>query len=381
MIGTPTYDWVSHDVGNVKLTVTKQGAIGYLGDEPNDAGDGFRFPKDAFTSWLYHASFTAGNSADYLNDRMFDGADWEVNTNPDGMVIIGRREYSDQDSRAIYTDAGHPSAKGLRLWQYGYAWKETDFVILKFVLENTGGSDLNDMYAGIVADYDMGSNSADDLAGTDQSRNLAYMKESTTDNPHVGIQLLYGNKSNVSVISNPDYVWDTWDDDICFRFLNGDLHFESSSNDTDWSIVVSAGPINLAPGATDTVGFAMIAGESLADLQWNTSDAIDRWESLAIEEERPTTPVTLDMHLSPSLFTGKGSILFSLPAATHVRLDIYDLAGRRVRTLINTELTAGNHEIYWDGRDQRGLKTSNGVYFIYLTTDDAKVVQKAVIVK
>jgi len=392
MIGTPRYEWISHDVGNVKLTVTEQGAIGFY--ELDGPGEGFRYPKSS-DNWLYHASFAAGNSKDFMNDRMYGegeshnkGKDWEVTSDPDGRVIIGRHDYSDQDSRATYNNDGNWWADSkLKVQQFGYAWKEKDYVILKFVLINPDTSSLEGMYAGIMADFDMGPEQSpyNNSGGTDQTLNLAYMKQAPDkDNPHIGIKLLKGQKANVTLVSNPDYVWDyNWNDETFFKFLNGELSFASSPNDTDWSVIVSAGPFDLPVGATDTVAFAFLAGDNLADLKANAADCQETWDNMdftALDEDK-VAPLALDLSVSPDLLAGKGSILFSLPAATHVRLDIYDLAGRRVRTLINGELTAGNHEIYWDGRDQRGLKTSKGVYFIYLTTDDAKIIQKAVIVK
>lgn len=391
MIGTPTYEWISHDVGNVLLTVTQHGSVGYL--EVNERGEGFRYPKNNTTSWLFHACFAAGNSPDYVNDRFYgdddqhtNGKDWEVSTDPDGMVIIGRRQYSDQDSRAIYTDAGNSNAKGLRVRQYGYAWSGKDYVILKFVLENTGDSDLNDMYAGIMADFDMGLGSAaySNTGGTDQTLNLVYMKEAQDkNNPHIGIKLLKGQKSNVTIIPNPGYVWDVWNDQMFYDFLSGDSSFVSPPNDTDLSVMTSAGPFNLASGSTDTVAFAFLAGDDLADLKTNATDCQTTWNNMnfsALAEDN-LVPTTLTLGVSPELIGGKGSMFFSLPGASHVRLDIYDLTGRRVRTLVNDNLTAGKHEIYWDGRDQKGLATSKGVYFISLTTYDAKLVQKAVILR
>ncbi len=392
MIGTPRYEWISHDVGNVKLTVTEQGAIGFY--ELDGPGEGFRYPKSS-DNWLYHASFAAGNSKDFMNDRMYGegeshnkGKDWKVTSDPDGRVIIGRHDYSDQDSRATYNNDGNWwTDSELKVQQFGYAWKEKDYVILKFVLINPDTSSLEGMYAGIMADFDMGPEQSpyNNSGGTDQTLNLAYMKQaSDKNNPHIGIKLLNGQKANVTLVSNPDYVWDyNWNDETFFKFLNGELSFASSPNDTDWSVIVSAGPFDLPVGGTDTVAFAFLAGDNLADLKANAADCQETWDNMDFTalDEAKVAPLTLDLSVSPDLLAGKGSILFSLPAATHARLDIYDLAGRRVRTLINGELTAGNHEIYWDGRDQRGLKTSKGVYFIYLTTDDAKVVQKAVIVK
>lgn len=395
MIGTPKYEWISHDVGNVKLTVTDQGAIGYTTPPGTSGskGEGFRYPK-ASSSWLYYASFAAGNSNDYIVDRFYgddnsytNAKDWLVTTSPDGMVIIGRKDYSDEDSRAIYSDAGAQSPKGLRVWQYGYAWGTKDYVILKFILQNTGGTALSNMYAGIIADYDMGLVSQSNYAGTDQSLNLAYMKQASTNNPHVGVKLLKGSKANVSILENPVYVYQesehVWNDEYCFRFISGDLSFSSDPDTTDWSIVVSAGPFNLAAGATDTVAFAFLAGDDLSDIQTNAQDAQDTWDALdfgpAIGEGN--LPLTLDLGFSPELFKGKGSILFSLPQSSRVRLDIYDISGRLVQNLISSEMPGGQHEIYWDGRDTRGLQTSTGIYFITLTTTDATVVRKAVIVK
>ncbi len=392
MIGTPRYEWISHDVGNVKLTVTEQGAIGFY--ELDGPGEGFRYPKSS-DNWLYHATFAAGNSKDFMNDRMYGegeshnkGKDWEVTSDPDGRVIIGRHDYSDQDSRATYNNDGNWwTDSKLKVQQFGYAWKEKNYVILKFVLINPDTSSLEGMYAGIMADFDMGPEQSpyNNSGGTDQTLNLAYMKQAPDkDNPHIGIKLLKGQKANVTLVSNPDYVWDyNWNDETFFKFLSGELSFASSPNDTDWSVIVSAGPFDLPVGATDTVAFAFLAGDNLADLKTNAADCQETWNNMdftALAEDN-LVPTTLTLGVSPELISGKGSVFFSLPGASYVRLDIYDLTGRRVRTLINGELTAGNHEIYWDGRDQKGLKISKGVYFIYLTTDDAKIIQKAVIVK
>jgi flagellar hook assembly protein FlgD len=45
-----------------------------------------------------------------------------------------------------------------------------------------------------------------------------------------------------------------------------------------------------------------------------------------------------------------------------VRLDIYDLAGRRVRRLADAEYPAGLHSLVWDGRNDHGLSVGSGLY-------------------
>jgi hypothetical protein len=68
----------------------------------------------------------------------------------------------------------------------------------------------------------------------------------------------------------------------------------------------------------------------------------------------------------PNPFWGSTRIRYALPAARHVRLEVFDLGGRRCRVLAQGELAAGRHEVAWDGRDDAGRKLSAGVYVIRL---------------
>ncbi|RLI52136.1 MAG: hypothetical protein DRO93_15430, partial [Candidatus Thorarchaeota archaeon] len=70
---------------------------------------------------------------------------------------------------------------------------------------------------------------------------------------------------------------------------------------------------------------------------------------------------------SPNLFTKAAVIRFSLPEASRVKLEIFDRAGRKVRTLVDGYLDRGFYSFTWEGRDERGIKVAEGVYFIKLT--------------
>jgi hypothetical protein len=58
--------------------------------------------------------------------------------------------------------------------------------------------------------------------------------------------------------------------------------------------------------------------------------------------------------------------LFDLPAAAEVRLTVYDLTGRRVRTLVDERRQAGRHSLHWDGTDALGARLPSGHYLIRL---------------
>jgi len=65
----------------------------------------------------------------------------------------------------------------------------------------------------------------------------------------------------------------------------------------------------------------------------------------------------------PNPFNHQSSIRFHLPAATSVRLAVHDVTGRLVRILIAGDLTAGDHQVQWDGRDGFGRPVPSGSYF------------------
>jgi hypothetical protein len=80
----------------------------------------------------------------------------------------------------------------------------------------------------------------------------------------------------------------------------------------------------------------------------------------------------------PNPFRPGATIDFELPRAAHVRLELFDAAGRLVRTLVDSELAAAGHAVDWDGRDNAGRRLATGVYFARLeaagTTQTRKLV-------
>jgi hypothetical protein len=79
--------------------------------------------------------------------------------------------------------------------------------------------------------------------------------------------------------------------------------------------------------------------------------------------KRLPTKLTLEQNY-PNPFNPTTTIRFALAQPGVIRLEIYDLAGRLVRTLINNEnKISGEHLVIWDGRDDRGNLAGSGVYF------------------
>jgi hypothetical protein len=70
--------------------------------------------------------------------------------------------------------------------------------------------------------------------------------------------------------------------------------------------------------------------------------------------------------IRPNPASGIATISFTIAGAAESRLDIHDVQGRRVRTLVAAPYASGRGEVVWDGRDQDGRAAPTGVYFARL---------------
>ncbi|MDD4559637.1 MAG: FlgD immunoglobulin-like domain containing protein, partial [Candidatus Cloacimonetes bacterium] len=83
----------------------------------------------------------------------------------------------------------------------------------------------------------------------------------------------------------------------------------------------------------------------------------------------------------PNPFNPSTTISFSLPQASKVHLDIYNLKGQLVKTLVNTDMEAGIHSVVWNGRDKNNHTVASGVYFYRLSSPDYSQTKRMLLMK
>ena len=69
---------------------------------------------------------------------------------------------------------------------------------------------------------------------------------------------------------------------------------------------------------------------------------------------------------------GSATVDFGLAKAERVKIQIFDVSGRLVRTLADRSFTAGEHKLTWDGSDNLGKQVNRGVYFVRSQHADSK---------
>ena len=83
----------------------------------------------------------------------------------------------------------------------------------------------------------------------------------------------------------------------------------------------------------------------------------------------------------PNPFSPSTVIRFALPEAGSARLEIYDVAGRRVRTLVDGPRAAGPHAVTWDGTDEGKITVAAGIYFYRLTSGERTSIKRMNLVR
>ena len=130
------------------------------------------------------------------------------------------------------------------------------------------------------------------------------------------------------------------------------------------------------------LGRYMALGRSITLTSDGRQYRIDESTATAVEggEVLPLRP-ELEQNF-PNPFNPGTTIRFGLKRAGAVSLAIYDVTGRRVRSLAHgRHLRAGTHEVAWDGRDEAGELAANGVYLYEIRVGDHQSTRKMVLMK
>lgn len=375
---------LTHDTGYCKLSVTALGSIGYT--EPpgdRDAGVGFSYPKTS-ASHLYYSSLLVGNSTSYVADHYFGqppssppNTDFRI---VDSLFPVLPPANGDQHFRCVFSDAGHPTPKGLRIVANSYQTNRSgydDFVVLQYIISNQGTSAVNGLYAGVMADFDIGSNSATNSGSSNETKRYSCMRQQSSENPTVGVKILEPPSfANLSLIDHARYVYP----DSCmsesqkYRWLTGALSQRNSNRNYDWSVVTSVGPFDLPVGGSYRVAFAFIGATSSAQFLAHADSAqswYDNYTAVSENGSPDISTVRRAVSCSPNPFSQSTRIRLNIPSAGPVLVQVCDVSGRIVRTLENRSLAAGNHEMVWQPGD-----IPNGIYLLTVKHANGTLTEK-----
>lgn len=104
--------------------------------------------------------------------------------------------------------------------------------------------------------------------------------------------------------------------------------------------------------------------------------------SAAVDDHTRSLPQSTNLDQNyPNPFNPSTTIAFDLPSASKVRVEVLNLLGQHVRTLLDRTIAAGPSSVVWDGTDESGRTVSSGTYFYRLSTAEQTIARKMVLLK
>ena len=130
-------------------------------------------------------------------------------------------------------------------------------------------------------------------------------------------------------------------------------------------------------------GSTLVAVQSIsASLPAMTADLIVGLAASVDDDTKPILPQHIELAQNyPNPFNPTTRIEFSVTKAGPIRLDIFNIAGQKVRTLFDSYVGPGVTTVDWDALDSNGNPVASGVYFYRLQSGDHKEVKKMTFVR
>jgi len=167
----------------------------------------------------------------------------------------------------------------------------------------------------------------------------------------VGVSTTGTNPSNFTIISGPNYI-------------------EAPAVWTEYTYAIDGQPENAY------IGIQCVSNDAFIFL-------LDDVTVEATPLEDPTVPV-LATELQgnyPNPFNPETTIRYSVKETVPVTIEVYNLKGQLVRTLVNEVKTAGNYSVVWNGRDSHNQPVSSGVYFYKMNAGKYSNTKKMIMMK
>jgi len=284
-----------------------------------------------------------------------------------------------------YRDVGNPGIYAGRVDNAGFAvWSPVGVALCTAVGVQDVPAIASDGAGGAIAAWD-DSRSGISIDMYAQQVSSSGVTGWATD----GVAICTAAASQTNPVVTPDGAGGAivaWED---YRNSNADIYARrvDASGTTQWAVdgvvvSVTAGDQWRPTMITDGAGGAIAAwmDERYGIYQDIFSQRIPADGSVPTAIER--TPTVSHLKLSPNFpnpFSEETSMDLDLPADANVSVEVYDVAGREVRSIEAIPVSAGTRHMTFDGRDDEGRLLPSGVYFYRVTANNSTSTRKMVI--
>lgn len=286
-------DRIDLKVNDISTTITSVGQIGYRQDTSDlRRGLGFRYRNSL--SLLTEASLMVGFSSGRVSDRAIIGPYW-FSRDFESVRTVQRTPgdpVSDFDVEGAFDDSGSATPLPVFVQHRAHAWTaapDRRYVVVEYLISNAGAESMKGLRAGLLVDWSLGGYPSFDRIAEDSSRRMGYAYRVGPSAPYVGVKLLsssgaFGHYAIDNVVGGGGGVdpqtggFDDLEKSITLS-TNRSQAGSALAGGNEVLHVVSSGPFGVAPSEAVAVAFALIAGDSLADLQASADAAQARYDA------------------------------------------------------------------------------------------------------
>jgi serine protease len=274
-------DYINVQINEVATSITSKGNFGF--NPPGQSqGLGFQFNNQ---NLLYEGGLMISAGVSKVSDVVRgSGAvpDTDFSSVQNIAQIIPGID-AEFDANGIFSDAQSLNPIPVTIIQKGLAWSQPGndhYVALHYDIINSGSSTIDSVYAGIFTDWDI-MNSSMNKSSEDQSLKLGYTFSTQANGLYAGVQLLSWTApfwhyalDNISGGAGAIDLTNGFSTTEKFQSMSQNRpNAGQGTSGNDVCDVVATGPFQLLPGDTAKIAFAILAGNSLTEIQTAATNA------------------------------------------------------------------------------------------------------------
>ncbi len=382
-------DYMNITINDIATTISSGGRIGYSQDG-QVGGLGFNYMNNG--TILYEAGLMIGVDGTKVSDAIrgvtTPEADFQSVT---AVRNILPAVFSEFDVDGTFKDNLATTPLPVTIHHKAFAWSNAGnrkYVIVQYIIKNTGTSGLTNLYAGIFADWDINAVTfASNRASFDAANKMGYAFYTGNNGTYAGVKLLT-NSAPVLHYAVDNIVGGAGGADLSTGGYDGnEKYLTLSTNRSDAGAsgagadvidIVSTGPYSIAAGDSIRVAFAVIAGDNLSDIQTSAVNAQIMYDGLyAPLGISSLNTNSLDMmSVYPNPADNQAVIDITIAEEAVIELKIFNILGEEIKVIASGKMQAGNHRFIQDLSSLAG-----GLYYYQLTAGGKKQVKKLMVNK
>jgi subtilisin family serine protease len=372
----PTYRTITtNDIGT---TVNSIGNIGFNDYPSNSQGIGLTYRGGP--NLLFEGGLMIGVQPRDLPNVIRAGSGDRKDTSFHLASIAEIRSDSTTSGVRVstgFSDVYDPWGIGVQVRQNVYAMTADSVrntIIIALDITNRVDTTIRDLYVAEFFDVDLGPAGASNGCAWDDERGIGFVKNTRLNElPTVGMAMISPLPLNFFALDNDGdgftspNIYDDFLRAEKWSVMSGGIA-RTNSRITDVSAIIGAGPFSLAPGERRQVVFVLGAGTSYdhvaEGIEASRSAAAALGLNVAPYERAPGSDAILHLEGSPLCTPGSREFVFTLASPSFVQVELVDLFGSPVRTILNEQnVPAGTHS-----RTIDIPSAAQGGYFLVLRT-------------